>query len=175
VLRPAGFPFIFATDFRNMQDPMFTGLPAMSQNLPVSRHVVIRPADRTKSLSIWQAFPNEFVGAGPEHQTGALEFPPPLLVRSDPCGQRAGLDVVDHGFVFFIDREAPVIPEVAFRDLPEFMGAGARYGVGVAERRLSSWLHYLSGDSPRFIVGEAAKRMLSIRVQHVPINQQLKS
>jgi hypothetical protein len=31
MLRPSRFPFIFATDFRNMQDPMFTGRPAMLQ------------------------------------------------------------------------------------------------------------------------------------------------
>jgi hypothetical protein len=34
-LRPARFPLIFATDFCNVQDPMFTGLSEMMQNLPV--------------------------------------------------------------------------------------------------------------------------------------------
>jgi hypothetical protein len=38
VLRSARIPFIFATDFRNMQDPMFTGPPAMLQNLPFTKH-----------------------------------------------------------------------------------------------------------------------------------------
>jgi hypothetical protein len=37
VMRLARFPFIFATDFCNMQDPMFTG-PAMMQNLPILKH-----------------------------------------------------------------------------------------------------------------------------------------
>ena len=37
VLRPAYFPFIFATDIRNAPSPMFTGPSAMMRNLPVMR------------------------------------------------------------------------------------------------------------------------------------------
>jgi hypothetical protein len=38
VLQLARFPFIFATDFCNTQNPMFTGLSAMMQNLPFTKH-----------------------------------------------------------------------------------------------------------------------------------------
>jgi|GEM_PF-4151631 len=52
VLRLAGFPVILATDSRNMDDPMITGLPGMMLNVPFTGQPLVPALGRFADTAV---------------------------------------------------------------------------------------------------------------------------